>query len=76
MNIIYCFKFFFDLTFFEYNIDENGNFKEGTRGSSLDVLARKALWAIRQFKNADEKELAKTKIAISNKEWLKFVQAK
>lgn len=37
-------------------------------------IARKVLWAIEQFKSANEEELDKTKIAISNKEWLKYAQ--
>jgi CRISPR-associated protein Cpf1 len=58
--------------------DEYGNWK-----SSLPVdadangaynIARKGLWMIRQIKNADN--LKKMNLAISNKEWLKFVQEK
>lgn len=37
-------------------------------------IARKVLWSIEQFKNADSESLPKTKIAISNKEWLEFAQ--
>ena len=58
--------------------DEYGNWK-----SSLPVdadangaynIARKGLWMIRQIKNASN--LKKMNLAISNKEWLKFVQEK
>ena len=58
--------------------DEYGNWK-----SSLPVdadangaynIARKGLWMIRQIKNTDN--LKKMNLAISNKEWLKFVQEK
>lgn len=51
---------------FPQNADANGAYN----------IARKALWAVQQFKNADEKDLSKTKIAISNKEWLEFVQTR
>ncbi|MCR5823174.1 MAG: type V CRISPR-associated protein Cas12a/Cpf1 [Lachnospiraceae bacterium] len=37
-------------------------------------IARKVLWAIEVFKKTEEDKLDKTKIAISNKEWLKFAQ--
>jgi CRISPR-associated protein Cpf1 len=37
-------------------------------------IARKVLWAIEQFKNGQEDELDKVKIAISNKEWLEYAQ--
>ena len=58
--------------------DEYGNWK-----SSLPVdadangaynIARKGLWMIRQIKNTEN--LKKMNLAISNKEWLKFVQEK
>lgn len=37
-------------------------------------IARKVLWAIEKFKGADIANLSKTKIAISNKEWLAYAQ--
>lgn len=37
-------------------------------------IARKVLWVIHEFKNADDAALDKTSIAISNKDWLKFAQ--
>lgn len=37
-------------------------------------IARKVLWTVERFKEADEDEIAEVKIAISNKEWLEFVQ--
>ena len=39
-------------------------------------IARKVLWAIEQFKKAPSDNLGKVKIAISNKEWLEYVQRK
>lgn len=37
-------------------------------------IARKVLWTIEQFKNADASNLSKTKIAITNREWLTYAQ--
>lgn len=37
-------------------------------------IAKKALWAIEQIKSTDEKDLRKVKLAISNKEWLEYIQ--
>ncbi|MEA1224973.1 hypothetical protein, partial [Staphylococcus aureus] len=37
-------------------------------------IARKVLWAIGQFKKAEDEKLDKVKIAISNKEWLEYAQ--
>lgn len=37
-------------------------------------IARKVLWAIDQFRNAEDEELDKVKIAISNKAWLEYAQ--
>ena len=37
-------------------------------------IARKVLWAIEQFKGATDDTVSKTKIAISNKEWLRYAQ--
>ena len=64
--------------------DEKGQFYD-SRNCAKDLpadadangafnIARKALWAICQFKQVDEKNLSKTKIAISNREWLEFAQ--
>ena len=39
-------------------------------------IARKALWAIEQFKESDMDNISKTKIAISNKAWLEYAQKK
>ena len=48
------------------NADANGAYN----------IARKVLWAIEKFKEADPNELGKVKIAISNKEWLEFAQTR
>lgn len=37
-------------------------------------IARKALWAIERLKEASDEEVTKTKISLSNVEWLEFVQ--
>lgn len=37
-------------------------------------IARKVLWAIEQFKEAEPDKLIKTSIAISNKNWLEYAQ--
>lgn len=37
-------------------------------------IARKVLWAIEQFRQSAEEDVSKTRIAISNKEWLEFAQ--
>ena len=64
--------------------DENGRFycsKDNAAGlpENADAngaynIARKALWAIKNIKAADEDKLKKVKISISNKEWLEFAQ--
>lgn len=46
------------------NADANGAFN----------IARKGLWAIKQIQNTESDKLNKVKLAISNKEWLNFVQ--
>lgn len=37
-------------------------------------IARKGLWLVEQIKNTDIEQLDKVKLAISNKEWLKYAQ--
>lgn len=37
-------------------------------------IARKAMWAVDVLKNTDVQELSKAKLAITNKEWLRYVQ--
>lgn len=66
--------------------DEHGNFfdsrnplhnlPENADANGAYNIARKALWAIEQMKSVDESELMKTKLSISNKEWLEYVQKK
>lgn len=55
------------------------NMKEGALPADADAngaynIARKVLWAIEQFRNAEDDELDKVKIAISNKAWLEYAQ--
>ncbi len=64
--------------------DKTGNFFDSRKGienlpNNADAngaynIARKGLWVIEQIKKA--KDLKKVKLAISNKEWLQFVQGK
>lgn len=66
--------------------DENGNFfdsriKNDKLPKNADAngaynIARKGLWAIRKIKNTSDEELRKVDLAITNKEWLKFIQEK
>ena len=63
-------------------MNANGEFYDSrTCGKNLPVnadangaynIARKGLWAIEQIKQADD--LTKLKLAISNKEWMRFAQ--
>ena len=46
------------------NADANGAYN----------IARKALWCIEQIKATDDDELKNVKLAISNKQWLEYVQ--
>lgn len=46
------------------NADANGAYN----------IAKKALWAIGQIKSADEDDIMKVKLSISNKDWLEYVQ--
>ncbi|MCM1156886.1 MAG: type V CRISPR-associated protein Cas12a/Cpf1 [Bacteroidales bacterium] len=50
--------------FLPENADANGAYN----------IARKGLWIIEQIKNTDIRQLDKIKLAISNKEWLKYAQ--
>ena len=55
------------------------NMKEGALPADADAngaynIARKVLWAIEQFRNVEDDELDKVKIAISNKAWLEYAQ--
>ena len=46
------------------NIEANGSYN----------IARKGLWMLEQIRNADESQLGREKLAMSNAEWLKFAQ--
>lgn len=59
----------------DYENLENAKLPKNADANGAYNIARKVLWAIRQFKNSEDSELKKTKIAISNKEWLQFAQS-
>lgn len=64
--------------------DENGIFfdsrmnkeslPENADANGAYNIAKKALWAIEQIKNAPEDDIMKVKLSISNKDWLAYVQ--
>ncbi len=63
--------------------DKNGNFYRSGEKSELPAnadangaynIAKKALWCIEQIKATDDDELKNVKLAISNKQWLEYVQ--
>lgn len=66
--------------------DENGDFfdsrkqKEGlpkdADANGAYNIARKGLWIIKQIKDTPDEKLKKIKLAVSNKEWLEFIQNK
>ena len=62
---------------------KNGDFYRSGEKSELPAnadangaynIARKALWCIEQIKATDDDELKNVKLAISNKQWLEYVQ--
>lgn len=64
--------------------DENGNFfdsrnqneklpKDADANGAYNI-ARKGLWAIKKIKDRPDDKLRKVDLAITNKEWLKFIQ--
>ena len=48
------------------------NLPENADANGAYNIARKGLWVIEQIKHADD--LTKIKLAISNKEWMRFAQ--
>lgn len=58
--------------FFETGSDEQKPLDADANGAYN--IARKGLWIIEQIKNTDIEQLGKIKLAISNKEWLKYAQ--
>ncbi|MEG1572441.1 MAG: type V CRISPR-associated protein Cas12a/Cpf1 [Bacteroidales bacterium] len=58
----------------EYAKLENANFPKDADANGAYNIARKGLWVLKQIKEAND--LNKIKLAISNKEWLQFVQEK
>ncbi|MCM1186679.1 MAG: type V CRISPR-associated protein Cas12a/Cpf1 [Lachnoclostridium sp.] len=58
-----------------YNSDNVGdNLPKDADANGAYNIARKGLWALQQIRETDEENLAKVKLAISNKEWLKYTQ--
>lgn len=65
-------------------VDEKGNlYHSDNAGDNLPKdadangaynIARKGLWALQQIRETDDENLTKVKLAISNKEWLKYAQ--
>ena len=58
--------------FFETGQDEHMPLDADANGAYN--IARKGLWIIEKIKNTDVEQLDKIKLAISNKEWLKYAQ--
>lgn len=58
--------------FFETGFDENKPLNADANGAYN--IARKGLWIIEQIKNTDIEQMDKIKLAISNKEWLRYAQ--
>ncbi|MBR2261411.1 MAG: type V CRISPR-associated protein Cas12a/Cpf1 [Paludibacteraceae bacterium] len=50
------------------------NLPENADANGAYNIARKGLWIIEQIKNTNDNDLAKIKLAISNKEWLRYAQ--
>ena len=62
-----------DGSFYNSNNAE-ANLPQDADANGAYNIARKVLWAIEKFKEVPEEEVSKVKIAISNKEWLEYVQ--
>ena len=63
---------FFDSRNYEGVLD--AKLPQSTFANDAYNVARKGLWAVNNIKNANDEELFKAKVAISNKEWLEFAQ--
>ena len=50
------------------------NLPENADANGAYNIARKGLWIIEQIKNTNDNDLARIKLAISNKEWLRYAQ--
>jgi len=50
------------------------NLPENADANGAYNIARKGLWIVEQIKNTNEDDLVKIKLAISNKEWLRYAQ--
>lgn len=64
-----------DGTFYDSRID-NDKLQKNADANGAFNIARKGLWVIKQIKNTPDDKLKKVKLAITNKEWLNFVQNK
>lgn len=53
---------------------DNAKLPQNADANGAYNIARKVLWAIEQFKESSFEEVDRTKIAISNKEWLQYAQ--
>lgn len=53
---------------------KNGKLPQNADANGAYNIARKGLWVINQIKSTDDADLRKVKLAITNKEWLNFIQ--
>ena len=54
--------------------EENGELPDNADANGAYHIALKGLWVLHQINQTDENKLGKPKLAISNKEWLNWVQ--
>ena len=62
-----------------YNSDNYANIENAPFPNNADAngayhIAKKALWAVEQFKNSPDDKLKNVKLSITNKEWLEYTQ--
>lgn len=50
------------------------NLPENADANGAYNIARKGLWIVEQIKNTRDDDMAKIKLAISNKDWLRYAQ--
>lgn len=56
--------------------DKNEQLPKDADANGAYNIARKGLWIIKQIKNTPDEKLKNIKLAVSNKEWLNFIQNK
>lgn len=61
--------------FFDSRKQKEGLPKDADANGAYNI-ARKGLWVIEQIKNTSDDKLKNVKLAVSNKEWLEFIQNK